>query len=347
MAYDHGISDWRVYAAEQAVGHDEQLDADGCVDLVEKATSSGWWFEWFPDAVSIEVVIGGDETVESDGEHRWSYAAPWGHPKPTKYQISLHPKMLTARVVLHELAHCVAPIYVAEDLGPSRKDWPLAMRRRQHRTHGECFTAALSVITDNMLPGDDGQLATAYAHYEVPIASPQELREQLAAQRQILDDQQAFHDEIRRYSEQLEADYEAEHGERRETLIPTTPWGWYLLDYRRSHHRRVGGPLLSQKKLAEEISQVTPCTAKNISALEHLRQRPEDPAQLKRAMLMTIYLCLDPIWTRYNLWLTRWDCGGITMKEAKVLNPLWAKTVTKMNRQLRQMPPKWKVDGER
>lgn len=346
MAFENGVSDWRVYSAEHAVGHDEKLDAGGAVATVERATSSDWWAAWFPHSTPIEVVIGGRESVESEGGHRWSFAGPKTYPKPTGYLISIHPEMLTARVLLHELAHCVAPHFIVEEL-EQYSDFPIESSRRRHRSHGSFFTATLSLITDNMLPGDDGQLAAAYKHFEVPIASQEELRQQLLGQPEAEDAQQAFWDETRRESEERRAEHLAKTGEPLRELVPTMDWGFNLHIMRKEHHRRVGGRMLSMKKLAEEISAVTPCTAKHISELEHAKKRPEDPAQLKRAMSMTIYLGMDPIWVRYNLWLTRWDCGGITLKDARVLNPGWAKLVSKMNRQLKQMPPRWVVEGER
>jgi hypothetical protein len=99
--------------------------------------------------------------------------------------------------------------------------------------------------------------------------------------------------------------------------------------------------------MAEAISAVVPCSARHISQLEQARERPDDPRQLKRAMLATIFLGLDPIWTRYNLRLTRWDCGDITMDEARLLNPSWADLVDHINELLHQMPPRWHVEGAR
>ena len=64
-------------------------------------------------------------------------------------------------------------------------------------------------------------------------------------------------------------------------------------------------------------------------------------------MLATIVLGFDPIWTRYNLGLTRWDCGGITMKQARLMNGSWYKLVSRMNKQLKERPSRWFVEGGR
>lgn len=123
-------------------------------------------------------------------------------------------------------------------------------------------------------------------------------------------------------------------------------WGDYF-EFRRRDRRGLDGKMISQRRLAEHISQVTPCSPRHISMLENSEHRPEDPAQLKRAMLATIVLGFDPIWTRYNLGLTRWDCGGITMKQARLMNGSWYKLVSRMNKQLKERPSRWFVEGGR
>lgn len=325
MPYDQGLSDWRVYSAEEAVGHDRDLTLAECQQLVRDARASRWWREWFPDAPPIDVVVGGDETPEG---LIGSYAAPHdSYIRPTRWTISLHPQMLTARVLLHEMAHCVAPHYVVEDIGPRRRKGELLVKsHRNHLDHGRFFTAALAVITDNVLPGDDGELAAATAHFEAPTAPSDELRLELDGQPAIVADEEAYHAEV---------------------MEPPFEWGFHLWNTRRYHHRRAHGRLVSQQRMAEAISAVVPCSARHISQLEQARERPDDPKQLKRAMLATIFLGLDPIWTRYNLRLTRWDCGDITMDEARLLNPSWADLVDHINELLHQMPPRWHVEGAR
>lgn len=348
VPYEEGLSDWRVYCAEEAVGHDRDVTVEECQRLVDEATASTWWHEWFPDTAPIEVVEGGDETPELHLIS--SYAAHYGYPRPTKWLISLHPKMLTARVLLHELAHCVAPSYVVEEVKTprSRRSFEDVMYRRKHLVHGGCFTAALAVITDNMLPGDDGQLATAFAHYEAPIAPQDDLRTQLAGQPAVLDEQEAFYAEVTRRSAEADARYVAEHGQAPPVgAVPSFHWGLHIEMMRRDRRRRENGRLISQRRVAEAISEVMPCSARHISKLENSRERPDDPTQLKRAMLATIFIGIDPIWTRYNLRLTRWECGDITMEQARVLNPDWAELVDHINQLLHQMPPRWHVEGTR
>jgi hypothetical protein len=95
------------------------------------------------------------------------------------------------------------------------------------------------------------------------------------------------------------------------------------------------------------IERQADCRGFAVCINEAEKNRADDPRQLKRAMLATIFLGLDPIWTRYNLRLTRWDCGDITMDEARLLNPSWADLADHINELLHQMPPRWHVEGAR
>jgi hypothetical protein len=56
VVHEQGLSDWRVYSAEEAVGHDRDLTLYECQELADEARSSEWWQEWFPDAPPIEAV---------------------------------------------------------------------------------------------------------------------------------------------------------------------------------------------------------------------------------------------------------------------------------------------------
>ncbi len=350
MPFDEGLSDWRVYSAEQAVGSDQLLDGiEACRALVDDLTSTPWWQHHFPNTPPIDVVEGGSEDPHLD--LKGSFASLWGHPRITRWTISMHPSMLTTRVLLHEVAHCAAPVYVVEDLGPRRRNGKLlAVSHSKHLAHGPFFTATLSAITGYAVMGDHAGLMAAYDHFEAPVASADELRQELAAQPKIIDDEVAYLADLRQFIDDTAApSVAANTTQRSSSYIPETPWGFYLAMMRRQmHHRRQDGSrLLSQGRLAEQISAVFPCSARNISELEHSRQRPNNPAQLTRAMMATICLGIDPIWTRYNLQLTRWDCGGISLEQARQLNPGWAELVEHINELLKAMPPRWTVGGAR
>lgn len=105
MLYQQGLTDWRVYSAEHAVGEDEPIDVAQAQRLIDDAATKSWWQEWFPHATAIEIAEGGDE---QEGQIS-SFAYSNRRVQPDKWTISLHPKMLSTRGVLHELAHCLAP----------------------------------------------------------------------------------------------------------------------------------------------------------------------------------------------------------------------------------------------
>ncbi|OZD03437.1 hypothetical protein CH275_16860 [Rhodococcus sp. 06-235-1A] len=350
MPFDEGLSDWRVYSAEQAVGSDEVLDdIAACQALVDSLTSSSWWQSHFPNTPPIEIVGGGSEHQHLN--LRESFASPWGHPQTTRWTVSLHPAMLTTRVLLHEVAHCAAPYYVVEDHEPRyRRGKRLAVSHSKHLAHGAFFAATLAAITGHVVLGDQGGLRAAFDHFEAPVASADELRRELDAQPKIVDEEVAYLADLRQFMEDARASTTtADNPRPPSSYVPETPWGFYLEMTRRRIHRRRkdGSPLLSQRRLAEQISTVFPCSARNISELEHLRQPPDSPAQLTRAMMATICLGMDPIWTRYNLQLTRWGCGDITLEQARRLNPGWAELVEHINELLKAMPPRWSVSGSR
>ena len=344
MPYEQGLTDWRVYSAEEAVGEDEPIDLAQACQLIDDATAAPWWKSWFPHAPTVEVVEGGQEHPAQGLVS--SFAWPDRHLAPEKWTISMHPTMWSTRVVLHELAHCLAPsLYSNGETFGCGSPYPPA----HHRHHGPYFTATLQVITDQLFGHRDaGELAGALRHFEAPTAELDDLRAELAKQPGLHAELREMYDELRKTDETERVTGADEHGEKaRESWIPPWHWGFHLMMRRRDYHRSAGGRLLSQRRLAEVISGVHRCTARHISQLEASAARPEDPDQLKRAMAATIHLGFDPIWTRYVLGLTRWDCGDITMEEARALNPPWADLVDHMNELLHQMPPRWRVEGAR
>ncbi|OMC51912.1 hypothetical protein A5742_17390 [Mycolicibacterium fortuitum] len=344
MPYEQGLTDWRVYSAEQAVGADEQLDVAQAQRLIDEAAAAPWWRTWFPHAPAVAVVEGGQLHPEQGLIS--SFAYPDRHPMPEKWTISLHPEMTSTRVVLHELAHCLAPsLYSTGEKFGCGTPYPPS----RHRHHGPYFAATLQVITDQVFGHRDaGELAGALRHFEAPTAELEDLRAELAKQPALHKELQEMYDESRRSYEARRTAYVDRHGEEPpEPWIPPWHWGFNLRMRRRDYHRSAGGRLLSQKRLAEIVSVVHPCTVRHIAKLEDSAARPDDPGQLKRAMTVAIHLGFDPIWARYVLRLTRWDCGDVTLEEARILNPAWADLVEHMNELVQQMPPRWYVEGAR
>lgn len=330
--FEIALGDWRVYSAEQAVGTDEVVDVLGAQQLVKDLTSTDWWRHWFADTPPIEVVLGGAEHPEHSLVS--SYAQSDSLARPTKCAISLHPTMLTRRTVLHEVAHCAAPSLRSQGVDSEGEQWPPT----RTPPHGPLFTATLQVITDRCFGDtDNGELLWALKHFEAPIADHDDLRAEVARQPEL--------------QRQLQGLYDRMEEERRTSPvplhIPKFTWGDQFEFSRRDYHRYRGGRLLSQAALAAKISQVHPCTARHISRIENAAQAPDDADQLKRAMLAAIFLGFDPIWTRHTLGLTRWDCGDISLEEARLLNGGWADLVAHMNALLEQMPPHWVMEGSR
>ena len=176
MPYEQGLTDWRVYSAEQAVGADDPLDVAQAQRLIDDAAATRWWQTWFRHAPAIEVVEGGQQHPEQGLIS--SFAYPDRHPMPDKWTISLHPKMTSTRVVLHELAHCVAPsLYSTGEKFGCGTPYPPS----RHRHHGPYFAATLQVITDQVFGHRDaGELAGALRHFEAPTAGLEDLRAELA-----------------------------------------------------------------------------------------------------------------------------------------------------------------------
>lgn len=185
-------------------------------------------------------------------------------------------------------------------------------------------------------------LTEAYAFFGVDVATPSELECALAAEPAIYEAREHIAAELRRLDAET-AQRSVGPGQPPGTVrIPTIGWGEWLRLLRRDTR---GSPNLSQVAAATRISEVFPCTARHLSELERAAVKPTSPDQLTRAMLLTILCGADPIWTRYNYGLTRWECGGITMDQARVLNAGWADLVDHMNDLVKQRPPRWDVPG--
>ncbi|WP_141217222.1 SprT family zinc-dependent metalloprotease [Rhodococcus sp. 14-2470-1b] len=333
------------------MGYDEPLDSiEACQLVVDELVTSDWWVEQFAATPPITVVDGGWD--DQDLGLIASYAHALGYPTPKRWEISMHPSMLRKRVLLHEVAHCAAPVFVVAGTGGSS-------RHRKHLAHGPHFARALAAITGYVVGVAADELAMALAHFEAPIAAPIELSNELALQPGIYAHEEKEWAETQAFFAAADADADAEamaegydassttRVRRSPGIVPTITWGDYFEMMRRDTRKRSGGPFLSQKRLAAMISAVTPCSPHHIAELDHTKSLPTDPSQLRRAMLAMICMGVDPIWTRYNMRLTRWDCGDISLDEARVLNPGWADLVERINSQQQQRPPRWHVDGAR
>ncbi|MFT4126060.1 MAG: hypothetical protein QM662_07490 [Gordonia sp. (in: high G+C Gram-positive bacteria)] len=97
-------------------------------EYVANLAEKPWWREIFPSSLPIHVV---DSGYLSDDGSAVSYTQPDAYPRPAKYTISMHPRMLTNRILIHELAHCVTPSLTG-DPESVRSGEDLADRTKPH-----------------------------------------------------------------------------------------------------------------------------------------------------------------------------------------------------------------------
>lgn len=124
------------------------------------------------------MVLGGREFSDGDGLD-WieSHVLPDRRCRPTRWTISMHPQMLNELVVLHELAHCLAPRHAQ-----LRAKWRLPYAHvAQLPAHGPGFAAAMSELVDEFASGADrDELRSAYRHYEVGVLDPASYRQAIS-----------------------------------------------------------------------------------------------------------------------------------------------------------------------
>lgn len=263
-----------------------------------------------------------------------SYARPNAGHLPTRWQVSIHPGMLNDLVVLHELAHCIAP------------RWSLSLKRRRagqlpsharHRAHGAGFAGAMAELVGEFGDGAvHDELRVAYNHFDVSAMTLDEYRE---AVRQSLVAEQDLTRAQQEWATSAESKPRPEPppgGWR----IPEWLWGETIRNARH-HAGRVG-----MDRLAGIVSQIERCTRTDIRAVENSKDLPENIRSRRIAMCMAVALGLDPIYMRHQMGLTRWECG-IELDDLKAINPGWVDLVNTMNQQLAERPPKWLVDGDR
>ena len=194
----------------------------------------------------------------------------WAEPNtwrcPSSWTLHLHPDMLNELVVLHELAHCLAPRH-AGDVRQLRRG-----RLVHHRLHwhGPTFTGVLSELVRRFGTGVNHEdLAAAYRHYEVPVMDVEEVfaaRAHSDEVEQILAGQFAAADEHAAASE-------AGPGTRPPARVSSLGWGWWLMEMRRCQRP---GALVSRAALAASVSPVEPCTARDIKS-SRTRRRCRTP----------------------------------------------------------------------
>lgn len=324
---------WRVYTAEQSIDPGTWLSGiEAARTLLRRVTRSRWFRDRYPHAPRITVRLTPD-VVTPDGAIK-SFAQGNSELQPTAFAIHLHPRMLSPLVLLHEVAHCIQP-RLKGDIRMVRRGL-LAFGARAR--HDDAFTAILTeLVTEFGTGANHTDLASAYAHYEVPITSAEAIPGLVIQGLELEAHLKDLH--ARRASE-----VERVVPDRPRDWIPSPLWGFHLAWARR--HPQGGGQPVSQAALASRISIIQPCTSRDIRAVERMEQLPIPLPQRRIAMGIAAALNMDPVWARTALGLARWDCG-VSLEELRLVGPDWTTLVEHLNELLHKRPPRWDVPGER
>lgn len=331
MAYD-SVTTWRLYSAEQSVGLGESLeDVDAARRLVRKIKRSRWWRENVVEHARISLELGGEDLGE-DG--LTSYARSDSEYLPKRWMISVHPDMLNDLVVLHELAHCIAPRWSPS---PRRRRKGQLPGHSRLQSHGAGFAGAMAELVREFGEGAvHDELRDAYNHFGVPVMTPAEYQAAVATSLEAEHDLASWHQEL------------AEYFESKPMLLERSPNGW--IPERRWGDTlflaRTQGGRFGMDRLARIVSRVEPCTRHDIRTIESARNLPDDIRLRRIALSMAVAFGLDPIYMGYQLGLAPCDCN-VELEELESINPDWVELIDTMNQQLAERPPQWVVEGER
>jgi hypothetical protein len=346
MTFPLDLTMWRVYSAEQS------LPAGQIFDSVEDAQtylwwvqSSKWWKTTFPDAPHITVEIKGDG--DRSGIRSYAHRISSGEAV-----VSLHPRMMHSLVLLHEVAHCIAPRSYG-DIKKIRKGY---VANGYHHDHGEYFRSAFSALADRFKLGvDSDELRQAYAHFELETPGLDELlaaREHSSAvdkavaemweeteKRWTTDPKQIA---TRERIAQARAEHNTKESDDQPSgWIPPSWWGdWIWLT--RRHFR----PKASQERLADEVSPVVKCTARDVARLERSKTPPQNLLDLQRCVAFVAVMQVDPVWAETHKGLAA-GSHSLELDELDGIAPEWVAELRHLNALLKARPPRWEVQGDR
>lgn len=340
MTYAPNVPTWLVYSAEQSIeGGQSFTSVDDAVAFGKSVTTSRWWTDRYPnpDAHTIDICEGGADWELPDGESiTMSFAEPDRTVLPTRWRVELHPTMLRELVILHELAHCVSPRHDG-DIAGMRKGKLLVGALPDH---GPMFTATLDALVSQFGTGTHhADLADAYAHFEVDMATESDLRASLA---RGLEAEAIMAEWSRRFeAAAAERNNDPDAAQRPALRVPAWTWGEEILVQRRRPH-----PKITQAAIAAAVSAIEPCTRHHIARLENCSARPDNLRLRRIAMAAVVFMNLDPLYARYHLGLVRWDCS-VDLDELRQVNPSWVELVEHLNALGNARPPLWTVPGDR
>ncbi|HWU32213.1 MAG TPA: hypothetical protein VN108_05020, partial [Marmoricola sp.] len=342
MVFPIDLTQWRVYSAEQSLPPGQEFES-----LEEASTylwwvqSTKWWKTVFPDAPRITVRLGGN--TNGTGELQ-SYARAIADDE---WEISLHTRMMNAIVLLHEVAHCIAP----------RKRGDIAQLRRDrlsygsHHHHGPYFRSAFASLAERYKVGvDPHELRRAYEHFELDTPDLDDLMAARAHSSEVelavaemwrrADDRWATNPEreIRRTETSAGSEVSSASDEPASPRILAEWWGdWLWLS------RKHLSPRISQKRLAEEVSPIVKCSARDVARLERLREAPGTLIDRQRCLAFVAVMELDPVWAETHKNLAAGE-NTITLDALEAVAAEWVANVRHLNALLDARPPRWAAE---
>ncbi|MBU1250244.1 MAG: hypothetical protein KJ659_12730 [Actinobacteria bacterium] len=343
MAFVVDLTQWRVYSAEQSLPEGQRFESiDEAQTYLWWVQSTAWWKTTFPDAPEIALELGGDSNPSTHA----SFAQ---HHDAEHSTISLHPRMMNAVVLLHEVAHCLAP-RAWGDVAAIRKGKIVI---EYHHRHGPYFRAAFAALAERYKIGvDPSELRRAYDHFELETPDLQALIEARAHSVEVEKTNAEMWERHNREWEESgkRAEWEAKAARSREERgedpdpprrIPRWPWGFWIHSGRRANR-----PLTSQRRLAELVSPVVKCSPRDVARLERMDDRPTDPVDLDRCLAFVAVLGVDPAWAETGLHLAPGETT-ITIEALEAIAPEWVSLVRHLNGLLEARPPRWQGGGDR
>jgi hypothetical protein len=325
---------WRVYAAEQSTGLGQRFESVCALErFVQRVVGSRWWRKRYAEVGPITV-----ESVNVIDGPAMAFAQAAGSKFGGGYRVVFEPSALTEAVTLHELAHCLQPIWVGDEA---------QLRSRQRHIefvhpdpHSAYYARAhVDLVAEFLSDRQHSDLLDAYRHFEVDVAEDIELAEsrrlsELFGQRHTAEQERAEEER-------------AAHQESYTGIVPSIDWGdWMKMLRRRSARTDGKRGSWSRTGIVEAVRPIGRYTIADVSALEASPTLPDDARLRRLAMAAAAAYDLDPVWARTALGLARWDCG-IELDELSLINADWTARVEHLNSLIEGRPPLWQLDGER
>lgn len=345
MVFPIDLTQWRVYSAEQSLAPGQEFESlEEASAYLWWVQSTRWWKTTFPDAPRIAVQLGGN--ANGSGEIQ-SYARAVADDE---WEISLHPRMMNAIVLLHEVAHCIAP-RMQGNITQIRRD---RLSFGNHHHHGPYFRSAFASLAQRYKIGvDPHELRRAYEHFELDTPDLDAL---MAARAHSAEVELAVAEMWRRTEDRWATDSERDArrietsaGDEESTAaggattprIPLDCWGdWLWLS------RKHFSPKISQKRLAEGVSPLVKCSPRDVARLERLKVAPDNLIDIQRCVAFVAVMGLDPVWAETHKGLAAGE-KTITLDALEPIAAEWVANVRHLNELLEARPPRWVADGDR